>query len=279
MGYVSMITIRGNQGGFPGLNASHKANAETSSALAKLSSGQRINKASDDAAALAIATQMAAELKSLNQASRNAYDGLSLLETGDAGLGGTADLLARARELAMQASNGTLSDGQRGFIQNEIGGIMSEIDRVARATELGGKTLLDGSGETLQFQVGTQGGPGETLSVTGADATLNGLGIAGLNLGSAAGAQDALSRIDDALSNVSQIRARFGATARQFESGIANIQNIVVNTATAHSRIMDADVASESAQLAMSQIQGQASSSVMAQANQSRASVLRLLGS
>ena len=273
-----MITIRGNQGAFPGVTSSNKATGETTSAFAKLSSGQRINKASDDAAALAIATQMAAELRSLQQATRNAYDGLALLETGDAGLAGTTDLLTRARELAVQASNGTLSDSQRGFIQEEIGGIFAEMDRVARATELNGKAPLDGSGETLQFQVGTQGGPDETLSVTGADATLGGLGLAGVNLGTAAGAQDALSRIDDALSNVAQVRARFGATAQQFESGIANLANTVVNTAAAHSRIMDTDVAAESARLAMSQIQGQASVSVLAQANQSRASILRLLG-
>lgn len=244
-------------------------------ALAQLASGRRIISPGDDAAGLAIGTRLESQLRSYQMATRNTFDGLSLTDAADAALSTQGDLVSRLRELAMQSANGSLSAGDRTAIDTERAALTAELDRQAAGAEFNGTKLLNG-GATLSFQVGP--GAADQVSVTTLDGTAQGLGLSNLSFATQAGAQASLAALDQATSRVSASRATLGAAQARFGSAIQTGLASALGLAEASSRILDADVAAASSQLALGQIRTQAGVAVLAQANQLGASALKLLG-
>jgi flagellin len=248
--------------------------------LEKLSSGYRINRAGDDAAGLAISENLRAQTRGLKQASRNAQDGVSLVQVAEGGLNETSTILIRLRELAVQAASDTIGPVERQFLNVEYDQLVSEIDRIAAGTEFNGTPLLSGTGSILDFQVGIRNDPNiDRLSFDASKADSNSAAL-GVNLTSVAdkaSAQNSLAAIDSALVSVSAMRADFGAIQNRLQSTIANIAISVENLSAANSRIRDTDVAEETAELTRNNILLQAGTSVLAQANQSSNVALGLL--
>jgi flagellin len=258
--------------------------ASTQKALAtsmqRLSSGLRINSASDDAAGLAIASGMNSNVRSMNQAVRNANDGVSLLQTAEGSLNETTNILTRMKELATQAATGTVSSEQRSYINTEFTQLKSEIDRIASATQFNGANLLDGTNSTTSFQVGT----GTTASIDTISVTLAAAGTGSLNLSSVSvsgtdgsAAQAAMTAIDTAMNSISQQRGNIGAVQNRLQSTINNLQVAIENTSAAQSRIQDVDVAAETAALTRNQVLSQAGTAILSQANQLPQTALSLL--
>jgi flagellin len=245
--------------------------------LERLSSGLRITRASDDAAGLAISERFRAEVRSLQQAQRNAMDGISMLQIAEGALNETSGILIRLRELAIQSANGTLGTGERAALDAEFQALVGEIDRVSAVTEFNGTALLDGSAVTVTFQVGANNTTNDQISVTGVDATSTGIGVDGLLVDTQANAQTAITAIDTAIDSVTSLRADFGTAQNRLESTIRSIAVSVENTSAAESRIRDVDVASETALMTRAQVLQQAGIAVLAQANVSTQSALALL--
>ncbi len=246
----------------------------------RLSSGLRINSAKDDSAGLSIATRMTAQIRGTNQAIRNGNDAISLLQVAEGALDETTNALQRMRELAVQAANDTYTSGDREDLQLEVNQLMSEIDRIANNTEFNNNVLLDGNFSGKNFHVGPDAGQNITLSIENAKTSAI-LGIAtGATLGisTQGSANAAITTVDNALDSISDIRAGLGAYQNRFESVIANLSNVVENTAAARSRILDADIAAESANLTKNAILQQAGTAILAQANQQPQIALQLLG-
>jgi len=251
---------------------------DLNSSLAKLSSGFRITKASDDAAGLAISVNLGAQIKSYNQAVRNGNDALNVVQTADASLNETQNIMTRLRELASQSASSGVSNTERGYIQNEVDGLVSEVDRIANATEYNGVALLN-SAAALTFQVGIRNvAANDQIVVTTASATSSSLGLNNLSLSSLTGAQQALGTIDSALQSVSSTRATLGAQANRFNTVISVATQSSVSLSAAQSRIRDVDVAEETSNMSRTQILMQAGVSVLAQANQMPQVALKLLG-
>jgi flagellin len=251
---------------------------DLNNSLAKLSSGFRITKAADDAAGLAIAVNLGAQISSYNQAVRNANDALNVVQTADSSLNETQNILTRLRELASQSASSGVSNTERGYIQNEVDGLISEVDRIANATEYNGVSLLN-SAAALTFQVGIRNvAANDQIVVTTASATATTLGINTLSLSSLTGAQQALGSIDSALQSVSSTRATLGAQANRFDKVINVATTASVSLSSAKSRIMDVDVAEETSNMSRTQILMQAGVSVLSQANQLPQVALKLLG-
>lgn len=249
------------------------------SSLSRLSSGFRITKAGDDAAGLGISVNLEAQIRSYNQASRNAQDGMSLVQTAEGAMNETSNILTRMRELAMQSASSGVGDTERGYIQEEASALETEIDRIAGATEYNGQALLDGSAATLTFQVGIRNvAANDQIAVTTLDATAATLGVAGIDLSGQAAAQGALDDIDAALEAVSSARATFGAVGNRLQSVVSTIQTASENISAANSRIRDVDVAEETSRMSRSQVLMQAGVSVLSQANSMPQMALKLLG-
>jgi len=243
--------------------------------FARLSSGLRIATASDDAAGLGISERMRAQIRSLQQAGRNAGDGISLTQTAEGSLSEVNGNLVRMRELAVQASNGTLNTGDRAVLDSEFQALVSEIDRVANQTTFNGVNLLDGSTTSLSIQVGTESG--ETIDVTLDDMTAATLGVS-TDISSISTAQAALDLIDTAIDTVTGLRGDLGAAQNRIGSTVRSIANVAENLAAAESRIRDVDVAAETADLTRNSIMQQAAVSVLSQANVQPQLALSLLG-
>lgn len=245
--------------------------------LQRLSSGLRITRASDDAAGLAISENFRAEVRSLGQSQRNANDAISLLQIAEGALNETSGILIRMRELAIQASNGTLGSSERTTINTEFQDLASEITRIANVTQFNGRLLLNGN-SSITFQIGTENTSSDRISVSSVDATATGIGVASsLVVSTAAGAQGALDTLDSAISQVASLRATFGTVQNRLESTIRSLAVAIENTAAAESRIRDVDFASETAELTRNQVLQQAGVSVLGQANVSTQSALTLL--
>jgi flagellin len=251
---------------------------DLNNSLAKLSSGFRITKAADDAAGLAISVNLGAQIKSYNQAVRNANDALNVVQTADSSLNETQNILTRLRELSSQSASSGVSNTERGYIQNEVDGLISEIDRIANATEYNGVSLINTSAQ-LTFQVGIRNvAANDQIVVTTSSATAGSLGVNTLTLATLTGAQQALGLIDTALQSVSSTRATLGAQANRFEK-VINVATVAsVSLSSAKSRIMDVDVAEETSNMSRTQILMQAGVSVLSQANQLPQVALKLLG-
>ena len=254
--------------------------------MERLSSGLRINSAADDAAGLAISENMQAGIRSMNAATQNANDGISMTQTAEGALNETSNILLRMRELATQSANGTLSQSDRNNIQNEFGNLQDEITRIANVTNFNGTSLLDGklsaAGTSLQIGAGNTQYDKLTVKIGAADANSLGVGKGAATattcqVSSQADAQSALNNIDTAINSVSTMRGSLGAIQNRLQDTIDNLSVSVQNTTAANSRIVDVDVASETANMSRANILEQAGVSVLAQANQMPQLALKLL--
>lgn len=259
----------------------NSGNAMTT-AFERLSSGFRINSAAVDAAGLQISDRMTSQVQGLNQAVRNANDGISLAQTAEGALQETTTALQRIRTLAIQSQNGINSDSDRAALQKEVSALKAEITRIAETTQFAGVEVLSG-GYSAKFLVGANAG--QTISVNMEAANkpgLNGFSAQGLGVdGSVATAADAdalLANVDSAISAIGGVRADLGAIQNRFQSTIRNLSNISENVSAARSRIRDTDFATETAELSRNQILQQASTTVLSQANQRPQAALSLLG-
>jgi flagellin len=248
--------------------------------MEKLASGYRINRAGDDAAGLAISENLRAQVRGLKQAARNANDGISMVQVAEGSMNEMSSILIRLRELAVQAASDTVGPTERQFLNVEYDQLISEIDRIADATEFNGTQLLSGSGSIMDFQVGIRNNPEiDRISFDSSKADANSAAL-GMNLTSVAdktSAQNALSAIDTAILSVSAMRADFGALQNRLQTTVSNIQNSVENMSAANSRIRDVDIAEETSEMTRSHILLQAGTSVLAQANQQSNIALNLL--
>ncbi|ATH06536.1 flagellin [Halobacteriovorax marinus] len=250
--------------------------------LEKLSSGQRINRAGDDAAGLAISENLKAQIKGLGQAKRNAEDGISLVQIAEGALGEVSNILIRLRELSVQAASDTIGATERKFLNVEFEQLTSEMDRIANSTEFNRVPLLNGTGAVFDIQIGTRNDPiSDRLTFDASSADVN-VAALGLNLASVAdkiSSQNSLSSIDSAIVSVSGIRADFGALQNRLQSTINNIAVSVENLSAANSRVRDTDIAAETAELTKQNILMTAGTSVLSQANSSTKNALSLIQS
>jgi flagellin len=252
--------------------------------MQRLSSGLRINSAKDDAAGLAIAQRMSAQVKGMNVAIRNANDGISLSQTADGALSHVSDSLQRMRELAVQARNSTNSSSDKDSLNKEFAQLQSEITRVLGGTTFNGKAMLGNDATKMDFQIGANTTNNDTVSITTVDMTKDSkiTAVTGtsavIDSSATAGAiGTVIDNIDKAIDDVNDTRATFGASESRFDSIISNLQSSVENQSAAQSRIMDADFASETANMSRAQVLQQAGTAMIAQANQLPQQVLTLL--
>ncbi|MBI3543973.1 MAG: flagellin FliC [Deltaproteobacteria bacterium] len=249
--------------------------------LEKLSTGERIVSSADDAAGLAISEKFKAEIRSNRQAARNTQDAISLVQVAEGGLNEVSSMLIRMRELSIQSASDTLSDTERSFTDKEVQQLKNEIGRISQNTKFNGTSLLSGEGPQLEFQVGTHGDPEKDrlhYDVASASSTVESLGINDVNTGSRESSQMNLQVLDEAISKVSGTRANFGAMQNRLQSTVNNLDVYNENISAANSRIRDADVASESAELTKRNILTQAATATLAQANQENVLALKLIG-
>lgn len=250
------------------------------STMEKLSSGSRINKASDDAAGLAISDTLNSTVRSLGQAVRNAQDGASLIQVFEGGTNEINNSLMRIRELAMQSSSDTVGDKERSLINNEVQELKSEVERISQTTKYAGKTLLNGSAPVLEFQVGTDNNPDVdriSFDPGQANLTAGSLGIDGIDISSKEGAQESLERLDAGMQKVNEVRAKVGSMQSRLQTTMSTASIFAENLSAAKSRIRDTDIAQESTNLARETIIRQSGVAVLAQANQTPAIALQLL--
>ncbi len=244
-----------------------------------LASGNRIIKAGDDAAGLAISENIRSQVRGMGMARNNAFNAISAVQVSEGGLNEISNILIRLRELGIQAGSDNIGDRERGYLELEAQNIIAEADRIAKTTVFGDKKLLDGSGGEMEFQVGLNGGPENQIKYElSTDARASELGIDGLSVGTKDDARDMLDQVDEALSKVGDMRASFGAIQNRLESTVSNIDIQYENLSAARSRIADTDVAKESSEFASANILQSAAVSVLAQANQLPAVALKLLG-
>jgi flagellin len=256
-----------------------KTSADLAKSISRMSSGLRVETAADDAAGLAISEDFKASIRSLNQAKRNANDGVSLIQTADGSLKEVSGLLSRMRELSVQSRNGTVNTSQRGYLNDEFDTLRSEIDRIVNTTEFNGVSLLDGDQAAgLSFQIGINTTTDDRLTISIATSSASALGIGASTISSTAGADAAITALDTAIQGISTRRAGLGAMQNRLATTMSNIETYSTNLSAANSRIVDVDVAEESANLTKNQILMQAGTAMLAQANQAPQSALQLLG-
>ncbi|MFK4875094.1 flagellin [Novosphingobium sp. ZW T3_23] len=273
-----MSVINTNISAIRASNASNAANKMLGTAMERLSTGKRINSAKDDAAGLAIATSMTAQVRGMSQGIRNANDGISLAQTAEGALSEVSNMLQRVRELAIQSSSGTYQDSDRDAMQSEVTALTSQISDILADTTFNGNALFSTtSGSDVTFDIQTGANSGETITLT--SSAINGANItaSALDVSTAADASDTIDNVDLALEDVNQTRASLGAGQNRLESAVNNLTNNVTNLSDARSRIEDADYSAETTQMAKAQILSQASTAMLAQANQSQQNVLSLL--
>ena len=245
-----------------------------SKSMEKLSSGLRINRAGDDAAGLSISEKMRAQIRGLNQASTNAQDGISMVQTAEGALNETQNILQRMRELAVQAANGTNVTEDRSAINSELSQLEAEIDRIAQTTEFNTQNLFS-NGTSVTFQVGANAG--QTISVAFGQMTAEALSVSGVSVNDDDTAKSAISTINAAIVKVSSQRSALGAVQNRLEHTIANLDNASENLTAAESRIRDVNMAKEMSTYSKENILQQAAQAMLAQANQLPQNVLQLL--
>jgi flagellin len=270
---IDMTVIGTNIAAIRAGNASTAAGKMLTTAMERLSTGKRINSAKDDAAGLAIASTMTASIRGMNQAIRNANDGISLAQTAEGSLEEVANMLQRIRELAVQSASGTYSDDDRTNMQTEVTELGAQIDSIISDSTFNGVTLFGSSDTTVDVQTGSSSGDQVTLTITGLDVSA----ATGSDISTAGGADTAMDDVDTALTAVATTRASLGAGQSRLESVVNNLTANVTNLSDARSRVQDADFSVETAALAKAQILNQASTAMLAQANQSQQTVLTLL--
>jgi len=260
------------------LTSNHEAQNKS---LERLASGSRINRAGDDAAGLAISEKLKSNIRSMKQASRNASDGVSLVQVAEGAMNEISNILTRLRELSIQSASDTIGDTERSFINKEVVGLKSEINRIAGSTEFNGRKLLDGQSDELEIQVGIKNNPtedrfrfnGKTLATS-----LEALGITTVDNSTKESSQVNLDMIDGAITRINGSRAELGALQNRLQSTINNLAIYRENLESANSRVRDTDIAEESSELVKNNILTQSTVSVLAQANMNSQSALKLLG-
>jgi flagellin len=254
---------------------------EIQKSFAQLSSGSRITKAADDAAGLGISEQLKSQIRSYSQASRNANDGISMVQVAEGGLSEISNILTRMRELGIQASSDTVGERERGYINVEVQQLKDEVQRISKTTRFGTTNLLDGTGEKFDIQVGINNDSFEdriSFDSSALNATASELGIDSIDFSSKKGAQASLSVVDDAQNKLSAFRANLGALQNRFQSTIENLGVQHENLSAANARIRDTDVAAATAEATRNNVLLQASSAVLSQANQIPNLALRMIG-
>jgi len=274
-----MINMKSN---IQALDAQQKLNTTqmaVNKSFQRLSSGFRINTAADDAAGLAISESMKSQIRSYTVAERNASDAISMTQTAEASLGDMHDILGRMRELAMQAANGDMTQVDRGYIDTEFKSLQSEMSRIEGSARFNGRQLVAANPDNVTFQIGLDNTASDQITLTFGGLSLSTILSATTSLSGATtgNALASLSRIDDAIQNISTARARYGATLNRLDITISSIQTMRLNITSANSRIRDVDVATETAMLSKNQVLAQAGVSVLAQANQLPQLALKLL--
>ena len=273
-----MAVINTNLSAIKAANASNSANKMLGNAMERLSTGKRINSAKDDAAGLAIATSMTSQVRGMNQAMRNANDGIALAQTAEGSLAEVTNMLQRVRELAVQSKSGTYSADDRTNLQAEVTQLQAQVDDVLTNTKFNGVTLFSkvaATDVTVTIQAGADAASTIDLVVKGVDGTK--LTAAALDVSSAALAGTTITNVEDALKSVNTTRASLGAGQSRLETAVNTLTSNATNLSDARSRIEDADYSSETTALAKAQILSQASTAMIAQANQSQQNVLSLL--
>jgi flagellin len=261
---------------FLGINTERQKNS-----LEHLSSGSRINKAGDDAAGLAISEKLKADIRSMKQATRNANDGISLIQVAEGSMNEIGNILIRLRELSIQAASDTIGDVERGFLNKEVTQLKSEVDRITNSTEYDGTKLLDGTSQDLEFQVGIKNNPFNDRFVyqsQGLVTSLTALGIDEVSVDTKINSQQNIDMIDSAIQRLNGNRASLGALQNRMQSTISNLNIYRENLEAANSRIRDTDMAEESSEMVKNSILTQATVSVLGQANQTPQLALKLLG-
>ena len=298
-GNTIMTVINTNVNALQATAASNSAAAMTSQAKTRLSTGLRINSASDDAAGLAIATSMTSQINGMNQGIKNANDGISLAQTAEGSLTEVTNMLQRIRELAVQSSSGTYASTDRDQMQQEVSSLTGQINNIITSTKFNGVNLFSssagatGSGVSFSIQAGANNATSDQIKITASDfdssqlgtatgstTTLKGFQVNDTTTNDGTGSANALqtiTNVDAVLANVAKVDASFGAGQSQLQSAVNNMTNSVTNLSAARSRIEDTDYSAESTAMAKAQILSQASTAMIAQANQSQQNVLTLL--
>ena len=254
---------------------------EIAKSFAQLSSGSRITKSADDAAGLAISENLKSQIRSFSQATRNANDGISMIQVAEGGLSEVSNILTRLRELGIQAASDNVGDTERGFMNKEVVQLKNEMERIAKTTRFGKTNLIDGTGSRFDIQVGINNKDFEdriSFDSSEMDATASTLGVEGLDFSTKQGAQEAFEVLDKAQTQVSGYRANVGALQNRFISTIESLENQHENLSAANSRIRDTDIAQSTADSARNNILLQASTGILAQANQMPGLALKLIG-
>jgi len=254
---------------------------EIGKSMAQLSSGSRITKAADDAAGLAISENLKSQIRSFSQASRNANDAISMVQVAEGGLGEVSNILTRMRELGIQAASDNIGDQERKYIDTETQQLKSEMQRIADTTRFGKVSLLNGTGDKFDIQVGVYNNDAEdriSFDSSELNITVGNLGVDGVSLDSKQGAQDAITVLDDAQTMIAGFRSNIGALQNRFQSTVENLGVQHENMSAANSRIRDTDIAQASAEMARNNVLLSASTSVLAQANQTPGLALKLIG-
>ena len=243
----------------------------------KLSSGYKINRAADDAAGLAISEKMRRQVRGLTQAAANAQDGISAVQTAEGALGEVHDMLQRMTELAVKAANGTQTSDDLSYIDSEVQALKTEISRVATTTTFNEQSLLDGSFNGKELQVGAENDTAQRITINISAMSASGIGIGATKVDTQGDAKTAIGTIKDALASVSKQRSDLGAIQNRLEHTINNLNNVVENTTSAEASIRDTDMATEMVRYSNNNILAQAGQAMLAQANQSNQGVLSLL--
>lgn len=271
-----MTSINTNVGALNARASTVTATGKMQNAMERLSSGLRINSAADDAAGLAVAGKMESQLRGINMSIRNAQDGVGLIQTAEAGLNEIRNMVLRIRELAVQMANGIYEDTpDRDNAQLEVAALLSQVDLIAENTRFNDVALLDGSFTTVNIQAGNN--TAETIELSFIDVGQTGLSVNGADIGSQASAVVVMGTMDTALQSIASEQAKFGSLINRLNFSVANLSKASVMTEQAIGRVMDADFAAETTNLSKQQILNQAATSMLAQANQSKQSILALL--
>ena len=268
-----MTAINTNISAMRAQNSVRNAAMQQSTAMERLSSGSRINSAKDDAAGLAISTSMTSQIRGMTQAVRNANDGISLAQTADGALAEVTSMLQRIRELSVQSASGTYSDDDRTNAQAEVAQLSAQVSDITGKTAFNGVPLFAAGPNNFTIQVGANANDTVDVAIAGLDLT----GVTETDISTATGATAALDTVDTALKSVGTVRAGIGAAQNRLESVVNNLTSNITNLSDARSRITDTDFSAETTNLAKSQIISQAATAMLAQANQSSQSVLKLL--
>lgn len=270
-----MLTLNTNVASYMSQNALNRIMHDIVTSSNRLNTGKRINSAADDAAGLAIATRMDSDIRGMAVAKRNVNDGISMAQTADGALAQVQDILGRMRELAVQSANATNGTGDSATLNNEYTQLAAELTRIQQQTKFNGQKILDTDAGAKVFQVGSDATDTVTITTTSIGSMFS--AAAGGNISTAGAATTAIGNLDSAITAISAERSVYGGAMSRFEGITTLLDSNITNTSAAKSRIMDADIAAETANLTRLQIQQQAATAMLAQANQNQSLILKLL--